>query len=349
MAKFNVNCPHCGTTLEVQDEWTGKAVRCPGCQNSFTVPGGSANSAPVMPSVPANEFPMNCPHCGSTLMVKNEWLGMELSCPNCQNSFTVPGGGADSAPVMPPAPPDEFPMNCPHCGSMFNVKNEWLGMELSCPFCREYFRIPPNLPGMARSKHKTMRADNPLKDAAMAGIGTRWIARSLDNVLGFAALFFFVNFLMNGTLIKDLAEIFSTPKSAQTNQTEAIFPVMWAIFLPFVMLAESIVYAIFGGTIGKWLFGVRIVNAKREPIRGGEYFKRNFMVYFSAYGMGLPLISLITMLIQRSRVLKRSSTSYDESLGFEAVEYGGNIYKTLIGVIGFFLVSGLFGYLVTQH
>ena len=38
MAKFNINCPHCGGELEAQTEWTGEEVACPYCQKDFIVP-----------------------------------------------------------------------------------------------------------------------------------------------------------------------------------------------------------------------------------------------------------------------------------------------------------------------
>ena len=40
-------------------------------------------------------FKSNCPHCQTQLDLEREWIGMEVECPECQNSFTVP---------EPPAP-----------------------------------------------------------------------------------------------------------------------------------------------------------------------------------------------------------------------------------------------------
>ncbi len=38
MATFNIICPHCGGTLEVQDEWAGAESTCPLCRKTFVVP-----------------------------------------------------------------------------------------------------------------------------------------------------------------------------------------------------------------------------------------------------------------------------------------------------------------------
>ena len=38
MAACNINCPHCGGTLEVQEDWIGMETECPLCQKAFVIP-----------------------------------------------------------------------------------------------------------------------------------------------------------------------------------------------------------------------------------------------------------------------------------------------------------------------
>ena len=45
----------------------------------------------------------------------------------------------------------EFETKCPHCQSALNVQDEWIGMEVECPLCKQNFTIPENQPaGRAR-------------------------------------------------------------------------------------------------------------------------------------------------------------------------------------------------------
>ena len=37
MAEFEIQCPHCGTTLTVQEEWIGMNVECPLCKKNFVI------------------------------------------------------------------------------------------------------------------------------------------------------------------------------------------------------------------------------------------------------------------------------------------------------------------------
>lgn len=46
-----------------------------------------------------------CPHCGQTIQVDAQHLGMALECPLCQGVFNAPAEGA--AAGAPPAPEDE--------------------------------------------------------------------------------------------------------------------------------------------------------------------------------------------------------------------------------------------------
>ena len=87
MANYDINCPHCGGELEVEDEWAGMEVTCPSCQNDFVVPPGPE---PVEANSQSAAYDVFCPHCGTELEVQDEWTGSEMTCPACQNGFTVP-------------------------------------------------------------------------------------------------------------------------------------------------------------------------------------------------------------------------------------------------------------------
>ena len=49
MAAYNINCPHCSGTLEVQEEWAGMETTCPLCRNAFVISPRKKPSVPVTP------------------------------------------------------------------------------------------------------------------------------------------------------------------------------------------------------------------------------------------------------------------------------------------------------------
>jgi predicted Ser/Thr protein kinase len=138
-----IRCPNpkCQMSMQVPDNAAGKAVRCPGCKNPFTVPpaappapqlvGAAARPAAAAPSAsvslgPTPKLPTPgdgaaasvCPSCGSTL------LPGAIACMDC--GFLVQGDQGPQEPEGPPNlctnpacgvanPPGE--RNCQRCGN----------------------------------------------------------------------------------------------------------------------------------------------------------------------------------------------------------------------------------------
>jgi len=106
MAAYDINCPHCGGTLEVQEDWSGVETECPLCQNAFVIPPRKKPPAPAVRCVeppPAATYSIDCPRCGGILEVQEEWAGLETNCPFCQRAFVIP------PPQKTPAQPSPVP------------------------------------------------------------------------------------------------------------------------------------------------------------------------------------------------------------------------------------------------
>lgn len=97
------------------------------------------------------EFTTKCPHCNTELVAEEDWIGMEVECPSCQQSFTV----AKEAPKIPklsipqikPITPtatanDEntetsFTFVCPECGTQVELPIVLKGKKYECKACCE--------------------------------------------------------------------------------------------------------------------------------------------------------------------------------------------------------------------
>ena len=342
MANYNINCPHCGTELEVQDEWTGMEMSCPSCQNAFTVP---PRPIPVKATSPAAAYDVNCPHCGTKLEVQSEWAGMQMTCPACRNGFVVPGGNAGMAPNVPVipqtprvnniAPQEDQSIDCPYCGSSVKVKKEWVGMDLACPVCQKHFDLSRSPVGVfARTKASAPAFSNGQpkhrkKEQVPAGPLTRYFARWIDQYVAAMVLSFIVIFILSRFSLPDrfLSLLSSIPQW-----------LYYPICLPVILLTDSIIYGTFGGTLGKWLLGIRIVDSWGKKIDGSDYSARNFRVWWSGFGLGLPVISFVAMIIQCVRVWGKNPASYDNSMAFSSIQYESRWYKDMFGII---LIIGL--------
>ena len=126
MIKFS--CKSCGEKLSVQDQFSGKRIKCPKCNNTSVVPAES----------PRIRF--DCHNCGKGIRVLQIHAGKKGQCPKCKSPVVVPSlkgdPGEDSGTVtvvcsmcnetirVPKGSKERF-MECPACGS--NVETSLRG------------------------------------------------------------------------------------------------------------------------------------------------------------------------------------------------------------------------------
>ena len=95
-----------------------------------------------------SQFETKCPNCGTALSVQDEWIGMEVECPQCKQQFTIrkepvrsgPAAPAVSISVPTPAQTDNagtFTFVCPSCNAVAELPNSQLGQQYECQMCFE--------------------------------------------------------------------------------------------------------------------------------------------------------------------------------------------------------------------
>ena len=83
------------------------------------------------------------------------------------------------------------------------------------------------------------------------------------------------------------------------------------VVLPFTLLAEGVMYGIFGNTPGKKLLKIRLIDTSGNRIGFRKYMARLPGLYAYGLGLGIPLITIATMLIQKGNADKGEETAYD--------------------------------------
>jgi len=69
-----------------------------------------------------------------------------------------------------------------------------------------------------------------------------------------------------------------------------------------------------GTTPGKWCAGVRVLSTQGGMIGLGAALSREFRIWLSGFGMGLPLVSLITMVSSYNYLMRNRRMDWDEEL-----------------------------------
>jgi uncharacterized RDD family membrane protein YckC len=105
--------------------------------------------------------------------------------------------------------------------------------------------------------------------------------------------------------------------------------------VPISFLLDAIVYAIFGNTPGKALLGLKVTDSIGEPLTFIQYLRRNMAVWYSGLGLGLPIVTLITMANQGGALKEGHQASYDETTGYRVRTKKWNVFRFISFGIAF--------------
>jgi uncharacterized RDD family membrane protein YckC len=114
------------------------------------------------------------------------------------------------------------------------------------------------------------------------------------------------------------------------------------LLMPVVMVLDSLIYALFGNTLGKAIAGtaVRAERGGRLPFL--PYLKRNFELYFFGLGTMLPIITLVTLIGSFRRADRGELMSWDLSADSRVVARSVNPVRTwIVALVYIALVGGV--------
>ena len=114
-------CKNCGRKLTVQDQHSGKRVKCPKCGGVCVVPDKS------------DKIKFHCKSCGQSISVPRIHAGKKGKCPKCKNIIVVPT--RESTPAKSTG---MVSLACPMCNEAVQVPQTSIGQAIECPECGSY-------------------------------------------------------------------------------------------------------------------------------------------------------------------------------------------------------------------
>ncbi len=139
----------------------------------------------------------------------------------------------------------------------------------------------------------------------------RYIGRMFDIALLGTLSWMAIGFVY-GSLDQVGAERFFNYSDRFTMMFEAM------LGIPLSMIWSAIFISMTGGTPGKWLAGVRVLDAHGRPPSLFVALEREAMVWIVGLGLGVPLVSLATLITSFSHLDTHSSTWWDKRLKLTA-------------------------------
>ncbi len=107
---FVAVCPHCSTALRIRRVFAGQQVQCKHCEKTFvaedaespgtagSVDGGASPSAPT--SAQSERIVVTCPTCQTNLSVRRVYIGQQVRCKQCDETFLVTDPPARVMPTL---------------------------------------------------------------------------------------------------------------------------------------------------------------------------------------------------------------------------------------------------------
>jgi hypothetical protein len=90
---------------------------------------------------------------------------------------------------------------------------------------------------------------------------------------------------------------------------------------PFFLLApalfvftfvEAVLFALTGTTPGKWLLGITVRTKDNERLSFSRALARSIYVWASGWGLGIPVLSLVTLTVSHFKLSKHGITPWDK-------------------------------------
>lgn len=192
---------------------------------------------------------------------------------------------------------------------------------------REVFSLQENLPSHMQEEEESTHAWTPTP----AHPWRRYFARIVDTSINAASFFFCFGFAL--VLISpDAANSFFTLFSGRGG---AIFDLIMTTFVATFITAALIGFS--AGSIGKWLFGIRITDKQNRPIGYKLALKREMMVWLRGMALGIPIIALFTLISAYKKLKKDGATTWDEQLDCVVTYRPNGTKQIILSSIGFIL------------
>ncbi len=108
----------------------------------------------------------------------------------------------------------------------------------------------------------------------------------------------------------------------------------------FAAVVGSFVVGATGSSLGKVIFGVRVVDYNFRPIGVGKGLAREFRVWGLGLGFGIPLVSLITLILAYQSLKKDGATPWDSGRYLVLHRPNGSL-QYVLNVVGIVLIIAL--------
>lgn len=222
-------------------------------------------------------------------------------------------------------------VSCANCGSIICETGK--EAVLSCPDCGydKFYVVQTVLPPYSNPECDSVNVGRNrildfLRTKFMNGKAvdpwSRWSARVLDFSISYFLVFFF--FVM--VSLFDVREM---------SSVRVLF-----FTIPGAVALDSLLYLLFGTTLGKWLFAIAITHRDGTELTYLEHFIRNWKVFAFGLGALIPFFAIPLQICQYLRLRSGKAAFYDANSDIVIIRTIHNVNRIICG-IGIFVVGSI--------
>lgn len=170
----------------------------------------------------------------------------------------------------------------------------------------------------------------------LAGRWRRFFARLLD---------FWITFLI---ALLPVGIFFEVVSDGDWKATQGAWVLLSVITTGLAFVLDAIIYKLFGNTLGKALLRINVLHANGDKLTFKEYLSRNNLVWGKGFALGIPLLNIVTFLVQFFRIGEGNKASYDESTDYVVAAKPINWFLLPIFSVLFIVMLGIMSLLNQQ-
>ncbi|HTN97689.1 MAG TPA: RDD family protein [Nordella sp.] len=199
--------------------------------------------------------------------------------------------------------------------------------------------VPDEPPALIQARQWVDTAPHPWR---------RYFARYLDYLLWSMALLFLLSIGLASVNAPMFLRLVSLMEGTGGGPIAMVLGNILVLVLGIVLalIPNAVLIGLTGGNLGKWLFGICVLSETDRPIGIIQAFKREGRVLFYGLGLGVPIVSLVTMILAYQKLKKDGATSWDQALAVKVVHRKNGVAQYIGFAVGLILLIGLFGVLV---
>lgn len=203
---------------------------------------------------------------------------------------------------------------------------------------RRYFQPPP-LPSYDRAATTRQlvieRDDRPIlveQEPASLHPWRRYFARMFDLYFFYLFFFFFLGIVF--------PKLFA--------HSDKSFDVLYAILgTAAYAVFEGFCLNVFGSSLGKRLYGIKLTRSDEDGLTLAVSFKRSFAVWARGMGIGIPIVTLVTLIVAYQNLAKDKQTSWDRDCQCVTTHKPLSALRWIWILFVWLLVLGIYIFLMT--